>query len=74
MGVVAGSMKIGDGMVDVVLALEPPGAKALHKCSPEEPDQVSVATIVEHLQVTKPNKHNAGRGLQYRTPRKEVKL
>lgn len=52
MGVVAGGMEIGDRMVDVVLALQPPRAEALHECSPEEANQVPVQTIFKHLDAT----------------------
>lgn len=63
MGAVAGGMKIGDRMVNVVLALQPPRAKALHECSPEEANQVPVQTILEHLDATVQNEFNAGCGV-----------
>lgn len=63
MGVVAGSMKIGDRMVDVVLALQPRRAKPLHECSPEETNQVPVKTIFEHLETTARKKRNVRSGV-----------
>ena len=49
--------------MDVVLALQPPRAEALHECSPEEANQVPVQTIFEHLDATVRNRCNAGRGV-----------
>lgn len=52
MGVVAGSMEIWDGVVSVVLILQPPRAETLHKRAPEEADQIPVTTIFEYLATT----------------------
>ena len=63
MGLVAGRMKIGDRMVDVVLGLQPRRAEALHECSPEETNQVPVQPSFEHLDATRRNRGNTGRGV-----------
>lgn len=43
-------VKVGHGVVRVVFGLEPFRTEALHERAPEEPNQIPVHAILEHLQ------------------------
>lgn len=48
-GVCAGFVEVGHGVVRVVLVLPPPHAEALHKVAPEDAGEVPRRAVLKHL-------------------------